>query len=70
MKGKWCEHSPTLLFCQEEAGCGSCEIYLASRCPIGLTKSYCGMCDYSKEGLCDYPYIGNVKVEVDDAEKV
>jgi len=29
-------------------------------CPINQTD--CSTCEYSKEGLCDYPYIGATKV--------
>ena len=29
-------------------------------CPINSKK--CGSCVYQKEGLCDYPYIGALKI--------
>jgi len=32
MKGEWCPHEPCL-FCQEEAGCEGCEVFLRRRTP-------------------------------------
>lgn len=57
MKGRWCEHNPNI-FCQEEAGCDNCEIFLSAKCPIDMPKFYCEICPHCKQGLCDYPYIG------------
>lgn len=25
-------------------------------CPIGIPKALCPICEYEKEGLCDYPH--------------
>jgi hypothetical protein len=36
------------------------------KCPIGLFS--CEGCQYGKENLCDYPYIGDKKVVVDKSE--
>ncbi len=30
-------------------------------CPINRKK--CDSCVYQKQGLCDYPYIGAIKIE-------
>ncbi len=34
-------------------------------CPLNCKNPDCDTCPYSKEGLCDYPYIGNVKCKID-----
>lgn len=26
------------------------------KCPIGLSEIHCSSCQFSKEGLCDYPH--------------
>ncbi len=31
-------------------------------CPLNKEKS-CQVCEFSKESLCDYPYIGNVNMD-------
>lgn len=33
-KGNWCPYYDKPLFCQEEAGCLKCEIYLSSLCEL------------------------------------
>jgi hypothetical protein len=42
----------------------------ATECPINLVIECCN-CHYCKDGLCDYPYIWNIKVviTVDDVVK-
>ncbi len=33
------------------------------KCPANL-KIKCEFCPYSKEGLCDYPYIGTKRIPI------
>ncbi len=37
-------------------------------CPLEA-KDACDLCPYSKEGLCDYPYIGSVKISIIEQEQ-
>ncbi len=32
-------------------------------CPISMPSGLCNLCPYSKEGLCDYPYLINQSPE-------
>ncbi len=34
-------------------------------CPLGLSSPDCRTCPFAKEGLCDYPYIGRERCEVE-----
>jgi len=42
---------------------------LENSCPAGLEvlqdNGLCYLCDYSKEALCDYPYIGAERIPVE-----
>ena len=38
-------------------------------CPLKLTKPDCSVCPFSKDSLCDYPWIGTTKVEVHGNDK-
>ena len=29
------------------------------KCPIGIVEPWCNGCVYSKEWLCDYPWVGS-----------
>ena len=54
--------------CALECDCESetCNIGRVYKCPLGL-KECTGTCDFCKEELCDYPYIGAEKVKVGKA---
>lgn len=34
------------------------------KCPLGCKNPDCNTCGFSKEGLCDFPYIGAEKAQV------
>jgi hypothetical protein len=41
-----------------------CQILNQKKCPAKLNIK-CESCFYAKSGLCDYPYIGSVKIPIE-----